>query len=134
MHNQNTEGQKIIYQESRVVSDSSGCTKTSEKISATGYMNDRFTNYHISKNAERINFVKSCGELLHVAKPHLLSCQLKFGRDIEDIHEKFGYPSIIPEGEYVVVTCENGYQYNIYIEGNSLCAIASEIFSKMAHK
>ena len=85
-------------------------------------------------NSERINFVKSCGELLCAAKPHLLSCELRLGKDIKDKHAKFGYPSIMPENEYVVVTCANGYQYNICIEGNSLCAIASEIFSQMAHK
>ena len=83
---------------------------------------------------ERINFVKRCGELLHTAKPNLISCELKLGKDIENKHEKLGYPSIVPKDEYVVVTCANGYTYNLCVEGNSLCAIALEIFSKMTRK
>ena len=85
-------------------------------------------------NNERIDFVRRCGELLNTAKPHLLSCELKLGKDIENKHTKLGSPSIVSEDEYVVVTCDNSYTYNLCVESNSLCAIASEIFSKMAHK
>ena len=82
----------------------------------------------------RIDFIRKCGELLRMAKPHLISCEMKLGKDIEDKYAKFGHPCIIPEDEYVVVTCENGFTYNLCVEGNSLCAIAEEIFSKMVHK
>ena len=85
-------------------------------------------------NYQRIEFVKKCGELLNIAKPNLVSCELKLGKDIIDIPAKFGHPTIAPDEEYVVVTCENGYTYNLCVEMNSLCAIASEVFSKMLHK
>ena len=31
---------------------------------------------------ERMEFVVECGELLNKAKPHLVSCELKLGKDI----------------------------------------------------
>ena len=83
---------------------------------------------------KRIEFVRECGQLLHKAKRNLVSCELKLGKDIRDIHAERGNPSLAPEEEYVVVTCENNYSYNICVEGNSLCAIAAAIFSQMSHK
>lgn len=85
-------------------------------------------------DSQRIEFVKKCGELLHMAQPHLISCELKLGKDISDARKKFVQPTISPEEEYVVVTCSNGYNYNLCVEANSLCGIAAEIFSKMLHK
>jgi hypothetical protein len=81
-------------------------------------------------NKERMEFVTKCGELLRMAKPHLVSCELKLGKDIPPSLNL----TLVPEDEYVVVTCDNGYSYKICVDGNSLSAIASDIFSKMAHK
>ena len=81
-------------------------------------------------NEQRVEFVQKCGDLLANAKPHLISCELKLGKDLpESIMETY-----VTEDEYVVVTCENGTNYKIPVEGNSLGAIAEVIFSKMAHK
>ena len=79
-------------------------------------------------------FVSKCGELLRIAKPHLVSCEYKKGRDIpvKDFWEK--HEVYAPDDDYVVVTCENGARYVLPIEGNSLNAIAEEIFRSMAHK
>jgi hypothetical protein len=82
-------------------------------------------------DSKRIDFVQKCGELLRIAKPHLLNCKLKLGKDItKSPHE----PGFMPNEEYVVVTCDNGYTYKILVEANSLSAIAKAIFSDMAHK
>jgi len=80
---------------------------------------------------KKIEFVRKCGEVLRIAKPHLTSCELKLGKDIR---LGVGQPPVHPEDEYVVVTCDNGYSYNILVEANSLGAIASAIFSQMSHK
>jgi len=85
-------------------------------------------------NEQRTEFVRKCGELLHTAKPNLISCELKLGKDITDAHAKVGHPTLVPDAEYVVVTCENGCTYNLCVEANSLCGIATEIFSKMLYK
>ena len=86
-------------------------------------------------NSERVNFVKKCGELLRAAKPHLLCCKLMPGKDIENSCSYTGLQkTFVPGDEYVVVTCANGCRYSICTEGNSLCAIAIDIFSRMAHK
>ena len=80
---------------------------------------------------ERADFVKQCGELLRIAKPNLVKCELKLGKDIKgNIH---GVP-LLPDSEYVVVTAENGYTYNICVEANSLSAIAYDVFNQMRHK
>lgn len=82
-------------------------------------------------DSKRIDFVQKCGELLHIAKPNLISCELKLGRDIP---KKAYEPLYVPDDEYVVVTCENGCTYKICVEANSLNAIAAAIFTSMAHK
>ena len=79
----------------------------------------------------KIEFVRKCGELLCIAKPHLLKCELKLGKEITDHVFRRG---IHPLDEYVVVTCKNGHTYNIPIEANSLSAIAYDIFKEMMHK
>ena len=87
---------------------------TNENISFTEAIDENVC--HIS---ERIDFVQKCGELLHIAKPSLIKCELKQ----DDLN-----------GEYVVVTCKNGYTYDISVEGNTLIAIAFDIFRLMLHK
>jgi len=77
----------------------------------------------------RAEFVRKLGELLNMAKPNLVSCELKQGKDISDEWETF-----VPEDEYVVVTCENGCTYKICVEANSLCGIANDVFSKMLYR
>ena len=82
-------------------------------------------------DSKRIDFVKKCGELLYIAKPNLLNCELKLGKDIpvKPYERDYG-----PDDEYVVVTCDNGYTYQICVEANSLIAIATAIFTSMVHK
>jgi len=80
---------------------------------------------------QRKEFVEKCGELLCEAKPNLIKCELKLGKDV---HTSHGQPPLIADDEYVVVTCENTYTYTICVEGNTLCGIAAEIFSKMLYK
>jgi len=71
-------------------------------------------------NAE---FVKKCGELLRIAKPHLVSCEYRLGKDLRlSGADKFSGHQYLAEDEYCVVTCENGYCYNILITGNSFMA------------
>ena len=82
-------------------------------------------------DSKRVEFVRKCGELLRIAKPHLVSCELKLGKDVlKKPHE----PEHAPDEEYVVVTCGNGYTYKICVEANSLTAIAAIIFTSMSHK
>ena len=74
---------------------------------------------------ERVEFVKKCGELLNIAKPHLVSCRLMLGKDIkENIGERY-----VPEEEYVKLSCENGYYYVIPVELTAICSVAAEIFN-----
>jgi hypothetical protein len=91
-------------------------------------------NYQPDKINDRKHFVERCGELLRIAKPHLISCELVYGKDIFVNEIKKQYERYVPNDEYVVVTCENGYSYKLPVEGNSLIAIANEIFGSMAHK
>ena len=67
---------------------------------------------------DRAEFVAKCGELLAIAKPHLVKCEY-FTRY---------------EEEFVQVTCENGHKYEINITANSLAAIAYQIFNEMRFK
>ena len=82
-------------------------------------------------DSKRIVFVQKCGELLHIAKPSLISCELKLGKNIPVKANRTGF---LPEHEYVVVTCANGHIYELCVEGTSLAAIAGTIFTKMVHK
>ena len=83
---------------------------------------------------ERTKFILKCGELLKIAKQHLVSCELKKGKEIPVSENKKQYERYIPDDEYVVITCKNGFRYVLPIEGNSLNDIAKEIFNSMAHK
>ena len=82
----------------------------------------------------RIDFVVKCGDVLHVAKPNLVSCELKLGKDIAEKHANDGFSTLDQNKEYVVVTCRNGHTYTIEADGKSLVSIAAEIFTKMMHK
>ena len=83
----------------------------------------------------RKEFVIKLGELLHIAKPNLVSCQLATGSDIVREHKVDGHwahlhPQIQPSeyDEWVVVACENGYEYFVPVSANSLAAIAEAVF------
>lgn len=75
-------------------------------------------------------FTEKCGELLREAKPHLLKCEYKLGKEMPPSQ----FEKYLDEDEYVLVTCENGHNYGLLVSGNSLCAIAETIFSAMGHK
>jgi len=81
---------------------------------------------------ERLNFVAKCGELLTIAKQHLIKCEFVLGESIKSKYPE--YENCNYFAEYVVVSCKNGYTYKIRVEGISLIAIAKEIFARMAHK
>jgi len=84
---------------------------------------------------DKSEFVKKCGEVLNLAKPHLISCEYCLGKDIEltEVERLSGY-RYTDEDEYVFIMCENGYHYNLLVTGNSLIAIAAEIFNSMVNK
>ena len=74
--------------------------------------------------------VADCERLLRKTKPHLVKCELKYGRDLpEKPFERYH-----PEEQCIEITCENGYTYVLPIEANSHHAIVVEIFKSMAHK
>ena len=77
--------------------------------------------YYIQKK----NFVAELSKVLNMAKPHLVSCEYKLGEELDPNQ---------PGGEYVIVTCENGYQYKLNVSANSLAAIGEEVFTKMVCK
>ena len=84
---------------------------------------------------DRAEFVKKCGELLAIAKPHLVKCEYVLGKNFTPTAaEKFLGHKYPDEDELVVVTCANGYRYFLFVTGNSLNAIAAEIFNAMAYK
>jgi hypothetical protein len=100
-----------------------GMKNENTKIVRMINISDKFKN--------RSEFVHKCGEVLKEAKPHLVSCELKYGKDIKKtvVGER-----LLPDEEYVIITCENSATYNVCVEANSLIAIACDIFNKMAHK
>lgn len=73
---------------------------------------------------QKKNFVAKLSEVLNMAKPHL-TCEYKLGEEIDKNHTG---------GEYVIVTCENGYQYKLNVSANSLAAIGEEVFTAMVCK
>lgn len=83
----------------------------------------------------KAEFVTKLGELLRDAKPNLVSCKLATGSDIVREHLEWEFwkelhPHICASEyeEYVVVTCENGYEYFLNVTANSLAAIAEAVF------
>ena len=89
-------------------------------------------------------FVTELGKLLNMAKPHLVSCEYKLGEELpvrnryqeQLIKGEFVMTPISyqPEGEFVIVTCKNGYKYEVDVTANSLAAIAEEVFRAMVSK
>ena len=100
-------------------------------------INDKYYN-------QKKNFVAELGKVLKMAKPHLMSCEYKLGEELppEKRWEEFIENGQVvskqiteqPTGEYVIVTCENGYKYKINVTANSLAAIGEEVFTKMVCK
>lgn len=95
--------------------------------------------YYIKKK----NFVAKLSEVLHIAKPHL-TCEFKLG---EELPPETRWCEFIergkvvsrqvteqPTGEFVIVTCENGYQYKVNVTADSLAAIGEAVFSAMVCK
>lgn len=72
---------------------------------------------------EKVEFVEKLSEVLNMAKPHL-TCEYKLGEEIGKYEDE----------EYVVVTCENGYQYIINVTCDSLIAIGLDVFRAMFAK
>ena len=84
---------------------------------------------------DKSEFVKKCGELLAIAKPNLIRCDYALGRDIKlTATEKATGFIYHDDDECVIVTCANGYRYILFVTGNSLNAIAAEIFDRMTSK
>jgi len=79
---------------------------------------------------DKQDFADKCGELLTMAKPHLVKCEYRLGKDILPTQ----FRQVPDDGEYVVVTCENGYQYYISVTADSLSAIMIDIFTAMMNK
>lgn len=63
------------------------------------------------------DFVLKCGELLRIAKPHLVSCEHKKGRDIHVKESNKQYECYNPDYDYVVITSKNGVRYVLPIDG-----------------
>ena len=90
------------------------------------------------------NFVAELGKVLNIAKPHLVSCEFKLGEELpirqvwaeKETADGTVYTVVDhqPEGEFVVVTCDNGYKYEIDVSADSLAAIGEEVFRKMVCK
>ena len=96
--------------------------------------------YYVQKK----EFVAKLSEVLNIAKPHL-TCEYKLGEELPmtkrwvsrvtaDGNTESVYIDYQPHGEFVIVTCENGYEYEINVSGNSLAAIGEEVFTKMVCK
>ena len=90
---------------------------------------------------EKKEFVTRLGYLLRDAKPNLVSCHLATGSDIVREHKVEGHwahlhPQIQPSeyDEWVVVACENGYEYFVPVSANSLAAIALAVFKATIDK
>ena len=73
---------------------------------------------------QKKNFVAELSKVLNMAKPHL-TCEYKLGEELDQNN---------PGGEYVIVTCSNGYQYKLNVSANNLAAIGEEVFVKMVCK
>lgn len=95
--------------------------------------------YYVQKK----EFVAKLSEVLNIAKPHL-TCEFKLGEELpvrkrwitQETSEGTIYTEVDyqPQGEFVIVTCANGYQYEVNVSGNSLAAIGEEVFRAMVAK
>ena len=96
--------------------------------------------YYVQKK----NFVAELSKVLNMAKPHLVSCEFKLGEElppqkkwVEFVENGEVVSKQIteqPDGEFVIVTCSNGYKYQLNVTANSLAAIGEEVFTKMVCK
>lgn len=94
--------------------------------------------------ARKYEFVQELGKVLNMAKPNLVKCELKLGEELPtekrwietETPEGKAYTQIDwqPDGEWVLITCENGYQYKINVTADSLASIAEEVFREMVCK
>lgn len=82
----------------------------------------------------KAEFVNKCNEVLQAAKPHL-SVKYVHGEEIELTNaeekwhqEQYGRSPYYAKGEYLLITCANGYHYVVNVSGNSLAAIAEALF------
>lgn len=92
---------------------------------------------------KKYEFVAELSKVLNMAKPHL-TCEFKLGEELPTRDKTMGYEtaegteyhtiSYQPTGEYVVVTCSNGYQYEVNVTADSLGVIAEEVFREMVCK
>ena len=90
---------------------------------------------------DKKEFVIKLGELLRIAKPNLVSCKLATGAQIiadcdNEYYFRQLHKEVLPDvySDYVVITCENGYQYFVNVTANSLAAIASAVFEYAMYK
>lgn len=89
----------------------------------------------MNEKERKRNFVAKLSEVLNMAKPHL-TCEYKLGEELPE-EERWVDNQLVkyqPQGEFVIVTCENGYQYKINVSADSMCAIAEAVFTKMCCK
>lgn len=74
------------------------------------------------------NFVDGVfSDMLKAAKPNLIKAELVRGLDIKPSPYEF----IIPEDDYVVITCENGHQYKVNVTADSKAAIVYDVMGEM---
>lgn len=80
-------------------------------------------------------FVRCCGALLNVAKPHLKSCELMDGYSVLSKKLDRQAKQFIAHhtaDEFVYVHSDNGYGHAINVTGYSLSDIAKSIFIQMS--
>lgn len=92
---------------------------------------------------EKKQFVAELSKVLNIAKPHL-TCEFKLGEELpvrkiwttEETAEGTIYTEVDyqPQGEFVIVTCDNGYKYEIDVSADSLAAIGIDVFQAMICK
>lgn len=93
---------------------------------------------------QKKEFVAKLSEVLNLAKPHL-TCEYKLGEELpvtkrwanvknEDGSISYQQVDYQPQGEFVIVTCENGHEYEVNVSANSMAAIAEAVFVAMVCK
>ena len=92
---------------------------------------------------QKKNFVAELSKVLNIAKPHL-TCEYKLGEELPPEKKwceflengQFVQKQVTEKlsGEYVVVTCSNGYKYKVDVSASSLAAIGEAVFDAMVCK
>lgn len=87
----------------------------------------------------KAEFVLEFGKVLAMAKPNLVSCEYVRGKELFENYQettfyKVAHDVILDDDEYVVVTCENGYQYFVNVHADSLGAIILDVIKKVIDK